>query len=92
LDFFRICQEALSNIMNHAGASSVKIRLEKLNDEICLTIQDDGKGFELGQQKITPGLTNIRERVASINGQLKVKTGKGLGTCVCVTISSELYQ
>lgn len=92
LDFFRICQEALSNIMNHAGASSVKIRLEKLKDEICLTIQDDGKGFELGKQKITPGLTNIRERVASINGQLKVKTGKGLGTCVCVTISSELYQ
>jgi len=92
LDFFRICQEALSNTMNHAGASSVKISLEKLNNEICLSIRDDGKGFEWGQQKTTPGLTNIRERVASINGRLNVKTGKGIGTCVCVTIASELYQ
>jgi PAS domain S-box-containing protein len=92
LDFFRICQEALSNIMNHAGASRVKVSLEKFNEEICLSINDDGKLFEKVQQNSTSSMDNIRKRVASINGRLHVKTGNETGTCVCVTIASEHYQ
>jgi PAS domain S-box-containing protein len=92
LDFYRICQEALNNIMNHAAASLVKICLEQVQDEVCLTITDDGAGFNPEQDKISPGLRNIQERVASMNGRLQIRSTKGKGTCVCVIIASEFHQ
>lgn len=86
IDFFRICQEALTNVMYHAQASNVKISIEEVDDKIKLVIADDGKGFAADQQKQATGLIRIRERVTSINGQLIIDTGVGKGTRVCVTI------
>ncbi|HEV7622428.1 MAG TPA: PAS domain-containing sensor histidine kinase [Flavisolibacter sp.] len=88
LDLFRICQEALSNIMYHAGASKVKINIKRIGDKINLSIIDDGKGFDLKQERQTSGLTGIRERVKFINGQLTIKTKTGKGTNICVTIAN----
>jgi PAS domain S-box-containing protein len=89
LDFFRICQESLTNIMYHAQATNVKIRIEDMGDKIHLAIIDDGKGFEIEQQKQTSGLTSIRERVASINGQLTIHSEPGKGTRVSVAIAKQ---
>ncbi|MGZ3837191.1 MAG: PAS domain S-box protein [Flavisolibacter sp.] len=86
LDFFRICQEALDNISQHAGASSVRVSIEPEGDEICLMIRDDGKGFEPGQETEKQGLVDMRKRAASLNGSLHVKTAPGKGTCICVRI------
>ena len=87
LDFFRICQEALKNIMTHAEATAVKVCVELTNDKICLSVTDDGKGFELKENVDAPGLTNMRERAASINGQLDIKTEAGKGTRICITVA-----
>jgi len=81
-DLFRICQESLTNVTYHAQASSVNILIEDLSDKIQLTITDDGKGFDINQQKETPGLINMYERAASINGQLTVESVIGKGTRV----------
>lgn len=89
LDIFRICQESLSNVMYHAEARKVIIRMEEINNTIALTISDDGKGFEIDTKKQAPGLTSIRERVASINGKLVVDTQPGKGTRICVIIGKE---
>jgi PAS domain S-box-containing protein len=89
IDFFRICQESLTNIMYHAQASSVKISIEEADDKICLVIIDDGKGFEIEQQKQNSGLIGIRERTTSINGQLTIQSEPGKGTKVCVAIASD---
>ena len=89
LDFFRICQESLSNVMNHASANSVKISIKDLGSSLLLSIKDDGIGFEVGKQTRTSGLTNIHERVASINGKLSIQSGIQNGTNVCVTIPKE---
>jgi PAS domain S-box-containing protein len=86
LDFFRICQEALSNVMYHAEANNVNITIEDPGDEICLCITDDGKGFDVAQQEQTPGLTSMRQRAASINGRLTIGTATGKGTSVLVAI------
>lgn len=86
-DFFRICQEALSNVMYHAGAAKVKVSIRDTGDQIALTIADDGKGFANNQQAQTDGLMSIRERVASINGELSIQTEPGSGTSICVTIA-----
>ncbi|MCW3119206.1 MAG: domain S-box-containing protein [Chitinophagaceae bacterium] len=88
LDFFRICQEALSNVMYHAQASEVKISIEDRGDRIFLTIRDDGQGFDVDRQKQTAGLTNMRERAASINGELIIESEPGKGTRVGVIIAN----
>jgi signal transduction histidine kinase len=88
LDFFRICQEALTNIMYHAQASNVKISIEEIDDKINLFIVDDGKGFTIEEQTKTLGLTRIKERVASINGQLTVQTDPGKRRKICVAIAN----
>jgi PAS domain S-box-containing protein len=88
VDFFRICQEALTNVMYHALAKNVSIKLEELDDRICLTIEDDGKGFLMNEENRGPGLTRMQERAASINGHLDIHSDIGKGTRVSVTIIS----
>lgn len=86
LDFFRICQEALNNILDHAQAANVKITIEDVGDLIRLRITDDGIGFNLAQQEQTPGLTNMRELAASINACLQIDTRPGAGTSIEVVL------
>ncbi len=87
LDFFRICQESLSNIMFHAQAKSVTISVKDTGDKICLSIKDNGKGFEPNQHVHSPGFTRIRERAASINGELSIQSEPRKGTRISVVIS-----
>lgn len=86
-DFFRICQEALSNIIDHGNAVNVHISITETNDKIKLCINDDGNGFDMNQQKETPGFISMRERVNSINDELVIESKPGSGTSVCVTIA-----
>ncbi|MEO6313523.1 MAG: PAS domain S-box protein [Chitinophagaceae bacterium] len=86
LDFFRICQESLNNVMDHAQASLVKISIVEDDGKIYLSIDDDGTGFDDAQHKQTPGLSNMRELAASINASFSVQTAPGLGTKIQLAI------
>lgn len=86
LDIFRICQEALTNAMYHAAATKVEIRMKEARQKIELSISDNGRGFDLHNDKQTPGFNSIRERAASINGLVEIETSPGRGTRVCVLI------
>jgi signal transduction histidine kinase len=87
--FFRITQEALRNIAQHADASKVRISAEVNEKEIRLQITDNGKGFDVMQQKNTIGLVGIRERVMAVNGRLDVKSQPGEGTTVSIIVQKE---
>ena len=80
IDFFRICQESLSNIATHAEANSVKITINEIGDKIELCIVDDGKGFEVSHKEYASGFESMHGRAASINGQLLVESSLGKGT------------
>jgi hypothetical protein len=86
IDFFRVCQEALTNVMYHEGASKVSISIIDPGDKIILTITDDGKCFAMDEQKQTNGLTRMQERAASINGNLTLQSNVGEGTSACLTV------
>ncbi|MBC7947768.1 MAG: PAS domain S-box protein [Chitinophagaceae bacterium] len=86
IDFFRVCQEAMTNVMYHAEANNVWISIKEEDGKITLTITDDGKGFVVDQQEKTAGLTRMRERVGSINGELGIESEEGRGTRVWVEI------
>lgn len=85
-DFFRICQESLSNVMYHAQAANVSISILEEKNRISLSISDDGKGFDLHQKKPSAGLINMRERATSINAMLHIESKAGAGTTIKVTV------
>ncbi|MEX6501833.1 PAS domain-containing sensor histidine kinase [Pseudomonas zhanjiangensis] len=88
IGLFRILQEALTNVMRHAGAHSVQVRLSLEGDELCLWVSDDGKGFAVEQRKPGQsfGLVGMQERVLMLGGQLSIDSRPGEGTTLCVRV------
>jgi two-component system sensor histidine kinase UhpB len=89
---FRITQEAVNNILRHADAENVMIRLQQENDQICLEIEDDGRGFDVGTtagQAVSRkqlGLLGIQERASLVGGEVQIASSPGLGTRVRVYV------
>lgn len=78
---FRITQEALSNIARHARAKRISLSLKyQGNDTLCLTIIDDGQGFDVDSAKRGMGLNNMERRVADLDGDIKLTSDIGTGT------------
>ncbi|HTE23205.1 PAS domain-containing sensor histidine kinase [Flavitalea sp.] len=91
LDLFRICQEALSNVLYYAEATSIKIMIEKQDDLVCLSIYDNGRGLQMEYRGETAAIKEIKERVASIDGQLSIEAEPGKGTTISVSIYPPLH-
>jgi len=88
--FFRICQEALTNVARHAGATSVDIRLERIGERLLLLVADDGAGMKPGTEKPESlGLLGIRERARRLGGEVEVTAGKAGGTIVSLAVPLE---
>ncbi len=89
---FRIVQEALNNIVKHARASRVVVKLELLPQQVIIVVKDDGMGFDprlVEQDGGHYGLLNMRERAQLLNGELQVKSAPGKGTEIYVMIPIE---
>ena len=76
---FRLAQEALSNVIHHAGATTVRVSLARQAETVVLEIQDDGRGFSPGFG-MGLGLVGARERAARLSGTLEVDSSPGSGT------------
>ncbi len=85
---FRIAQEALNNVGRHAHASEVNVILSFASDHVVLEVSDNGVGFASGSTMKKAaldghlGLLGIRERVASLNGTVTIRTRPSEGTRV----------
>ncbi len=83
---FRVAQEALTNVARHAQAEQVKVELAQDEHELYLTIQDNGRGFDLqaadehAWQGRSAGLVGMRERVHLAGGRLEIKSNPQEGT------------
>ncbi|MNQ87381.1 Sensor histidine kinase LiaS [compost metagenome] len=87
IGLFRILQEALTNVMRHAQAHTVELTLVLEDDELCLTISDDGVGFVAPTGRSTSfGLVGMRERVLIMGGQLILDSEPGEGTTLKVRV------
>jgi signal transduction histidine kinase len=83
LSLYRIVQEALHNAAKHASAKNVFVALCGKDDEIALTITDDGLGFDsTSQNRHGLGLISMRERMHLVSGKLSVRSDPGRGTTV----------
>ncbi len=82
---YRVVQEALNNCSRHAQATRVQVRVQQAPDRLSLSIQDDGRGFDVDQTKGL-GLLGIEERVARLGGKCEVHSGSGSGTIVAIDL------
>jgi signal transduction histidine kinase len=85
---FRIFQELLTNVARHAGATTVRIKLENTGRDLVLQVRDDGKGIP--EDAITSsnslGLLGIRERAEWLGGAVDIRGVAGAGTAVTLEI------
>jgi signal transduction histidine kinase len=88
-NLLRIAQEAVTNIVKHAGATSVWIKLHTEAKRLYLRVADNGRGFEQGgafsSQDGHFGLIGMRERAERLGGELTLASHPGEGTQVEVT-------
>lgn len=93
---FRVIQEAISNIARHAGAKNVRLSLHFKKDAIEVTINDDGKGFDVDEaihSRERPrglGVLGMMERVELMGGTLKIGSDSGCGTSINVVIPTNV--
>jgi signal transduction histidine kinase len=79
LCIFRVAQEAMQNAVKHAKAKTIKVILEQDSEQIMLTVQDDGIGFDLAetQDTFSLGLSSMKERALLVNGRLNIRSQPG---------------
>ena len=85
---YRVAQEAVTNIIKHARASHIDIRISNDGGQVMLTVEDDGRGFD-PQSNATHrmGISNMQERMAAVHGHVEFDSEVGGGTVVRATWS-----
>jgi len=98
LGLFRICQEALNNVIHHAEATAVSVRLSFTPDCGLLEIRDDGKGMDRLPDFIELttaghyGLAGMKERAEAVSGELRLLSEPGKGTTLTVSAPLDAVQ
>ena len=90
--FFRIFQESLTNVIRHAKATKVEVRLAETDGHVVLQVTDNGRGIsEMESHNMKSiGLLGIRERAGLLGGTLRIKGARGKGTTLTARIPKAL--
>ena len=86
LQVYRIVQEAVHNIVNHAQASRADIQFFGYEKELVLVIEDDGIGFEVEQKINGIGISQIKIRTQNLGGRIEINSTPGKGTHLLIEI------
>lgn len=92
--FFRILQESLTNIARHARATAVDLTLTDDEDDLILTVHDNGRGISTNSlaDPRSLGLLGMRERARQLGGEVSIEGVAGKGTCVSVRIPAHTHE
>ena len=87
INLYRVVQQGVTNTIQHAEAKQLRIDLSWKDDELLLTMRDDGRGFDVNNPGETPqsghfGLVNFRDRIASLKGTLEIESQLSVGTTI----------
>jgi two-component system NarL family sensor kinase len=88
---YRIVQELINNVIKHAGANTAIVQVSKTNDDITVTVEDDGHGFDPAVLNNSGGIgwANIRSRVEYLNGRLDMQTAPGEPTSILIELKAQ---
>ena len=90
ITLYRIVQELINNTMKHAAAGNAIVQLSKRGNQLSVTVEDDGKGFDTALLKKSKGIgwDNIQHRVEFLKGKLDVDSKPGKGTSVHIEMNT----
>jgi len=91
-DLYRIVQEAIHNIIKHAGATRVEIACQRSGERLELTICDNGKGFDPFEVEKGAGLQNMHQRALRLQALCMLDTSPGKGTSVFISLPVNVHQ
>jgi len=92
---FRVVQEAVTNVIRHAGAQTVEVSVQRNGGGLDLSVEDDGKGFNVGETMERAasgkalGLLGMQERVGMIGGDIEIHSNPGQGTRIRIRLPLE---
>jgi PAS domain S-box-containing protein len=92
INIYRIFQESLTNVIRHAGAGLVRVKVTREDGAVSFLIRDNGRGFNVKQAmsgkngKRSLGLTAMNERALMARGSLKISSRRGRGTTIALSI------
>lgn len=84
ISVYRVVQELVNNAIKHAAASRILVQVICHPQLVSLTVEDDGKGFDIKQVVEGIGLANIRSRVNYLKGRLEIDSKAGVGTAIYI--------
>lgn len=79
---FLAVKEALNNVIRHSSATEVELQISQIGDRLQIVIADNGRGFDWNTVRRGNGLTNLYERLETLNGQCQLESKAGKGTTV----------
>ena len=87
LILFRLMQEAINNIIKHSGATQITITLDYIQDNLLISIHDNGVGFVVEEvEEKGMGLSNLFRRAKSLQGQMEIISAIGKGTTIAIKV------
>lgn len=84
---FRLVQESVQNVLKHANAKEIKVKLEMAQEQITVLVKDNGQGFNIDERKDESfGIIGMRERVELLGGKISINSKIGKGTTVLIKV------
>lgn len=89
---YRVLQEAMNNVAKHSEATQVRVKLDKRNNRVELSIADNGNGFDIEKKSSESdlltgyGISSMRDRASLCDGYFEIVSEKAKGTTVCISI------
>ncbi len=89
---FQAVREVLTNVVKHSKAKAMKVRIQRAKGEVCVTVEDDGVGFDpaildwSAESQRGLGLFNVKERIEYLKGRLEIHSAPGQGTTVILAV------
>jgi len=88
MNIYRIIQEAVNNALKYAEASKISVLIDKKDAVYSITIQDNGKGFDINKTEMGNGISNINKRAKNIGGIANLESIEEKGTVIKITYKS----
>ena len=87
ITIYRVIQEGLTNAIRHADATQITVTLKVVHNQVMITIEDDGRGIHTMTRNGSPiDLRSIRDRIEPIMGNLRIESGRPVGTRLIITL------
>jgi signal transduction histidine kinase len=83
---YRVLQEALTNVLKHAGATVVEVAVSSNGGQLCLSVQDNGRGFDMERTAVGMGLNGMGDRLHRLGGRLQLRSSQGAGCEITVEL------